>query len=182
MLRGSSVAVFRRANDMQRWKRYVWPVVWGAWTILAVSQIILAFFFHIEGIQALRYLGWIIWAVSAVFGWMPIFVLRKKGGVPKGKSYIKTTVLVDSGIYAVVRHPQYLAGILINLALILITQHWLIAIIGAAAMALNYIDMIKADQDLIEKFGDDYKRYMQRVPRMNFLLGLVRLLQRKERE
>ena len=119
-------------------------------------------------------------AVSAVFGWVPIFAFRKKGGVSKGRSYIQTTVLVDSGIYAVVRHPQYLAGILLSLALILITQHWFIAMIGVVAMVLNYLIALKADQELIEKFGDDYIRYMDRVPRMNSLLGLIRLLSRKE--
>jgi len=30
------------------------------------------------------------------------------------------------------------------------------------------------------KFGDDYKRYMQKVPRMNFMLGIIRLLRRKK--
>jgi hypothetical protein len=131
--------------------------------------------------------------------------------VPKGKSYIQTTVLVDSGVYAVVRHPQYLAGILLSLALILITQHRFIAILGVVAMVLNYLIARKANQELIEKFGDDYKRYMQKVPRisrsripsrggshaagsrawepallqnrdllrMNFLVGLMRLLRPK---
>jgi protein-S-isoprenylcysteine O-methyltransferase Ste14 len=166
---------------MQRWERYLRTIVWGGWTVLIVSQVILAFFFHVEGIRALRYIGWIIWTVGAVFGWLPIFTLRRKGSVPKGKSYVKTTVLVDSGIYAVVRHPQYLAGILLSLALILVTQHWLIMIIGAAAIVLNYIDILIADQGLIEKFGDDYKRYMERVPRVNFLLGFIRLLRSRVR-
>ena len=68
---------------------------------------------------------------------------------------------------------------LLSLALILITQHWFIAVIGVVAMVLNYLIALKADQELIEKFGDDYKRYMQKVPRMNFLVGLIRLLSRK---
>jgi protein-S-isoprenylcysteine O-methyltransferase Ste14 len=121
-------------------------------------------------------------AVSAVFGWLPIFAFRKKGGVAKGRSYIQTTVLVDSGVYAVIRHPQFLAGILLSLALILITQHWFIATIGLVAMVLNYLIALKADQELTEKFGEDYKRYMQKVPRMSFLLGLVRLLRRRKEE
>jgi protein-S-isoprenylcysteine O-methyltransferase Ste14 len=179
---GEADCRFQEEVDMERWKRYIQPVAWGAWTVLLVSQIILAFFFNVEGIRALRHIGWIIWAVGAVFGWVPIFTFRRKGGVPKGKSYVKTTVLVDSGIYAVVRHPQYLAGILLSLALILITQHWLIMIIGAASIALNYIDILIADQDCIEKFGDDYKRYMERVPRTNFLLGFIRLLQSRKGE
>jgi protein-S-isoprenylcysteine O-methyltransferase Ste14 len=147
-----------------------------------IAQIVLAFFFNIPGIQGLRYFGWVVLALSAAFGWMPIFAFRKKGGVVKGKSYVHTTVLVDSGIYAVVRHPQFLAGALINLALMLITQHWLIVIIGAVSMVLIYVTAVKADQYLIGKFGDDYKRYMQRVPRMNVFAGLTRLARCRERE
>jgi len=30
--------------------------------------------------------------------------------------------------------------------------------------------------------GDDYKRYMQKVPRMNFVVGLIRLLKRRKIE
>jgi protein-S-isoprenylcysteine O-methyltransferase Ste14 len=149
---------------------------------LIVLQIILSFFLHNQaGLPVLRHVGWLTLTVSAVFGWLPIFALRKAGGVSKGKSYIQTTVLVDSGVYAVVRHPQYLAGILLSLALILITQHWFIATIGVVAMVLNYFIALKADQELIEKFDDDYKRYMQKVPRMNFLVGLIRLVGRRNR-
>jgi hypothetical protein len=42
------------------------------------------------------------------------------------------------------------------------------------------VDIQAADRDGIKKFGDEYRQYMQRVPQMNFLLGGVRLLQRKE--
>ena len=168
---------------MKQWKRLVWPFVWTAWSILIVLKIILSFFLYNQaGLPIFKHVGWITMAVSAVFGWLPIFAFRKKGEVPKRRSYIQTTVLVDSGIYAVVRHPQYLAGILLSLALILITQHWLIAMIGVVAMVLNYLIALKADQELIEKFGDDYRRYMQKVPRVNFLLGLIRLLRRRKGE
>jgi len=168
---------------MKQWKRYIWPFVWTAWSILIVLQIILSFFLHNQaGLPILGHVGWIIMAVSAVLGWLPIFAFRQKGGVPKGKSYIQTMVLVDSGIYAIVRHPQFLAGMLLSLALILITQHWVIAVIGVVAMVLNYLIALKADQELIEKFGDDYRRYMRKVPRMNFLLGLMRLLRRRKGE
>jgi protein-S-isoprenylcysteine O-methyltransferase Ste14 len=168
---------------MKQWKRLVWPFVWTVWSILIVLQIILSFFlYNRAGLPILRHVGWITMAVSAVFGWLPIFAFRKKGGVAKGRSYIQTTVLVDSGVYAVVRHPQYLAVILLSLALILTTQHWFIATIGVVAMVLNYFIALKADQELTEKFGEDYKRYMQKVPRMNFLAGIMRLVRRRKGE
>jgi len=162
---------------MNQVKKNLWPFVWGLWSVLIVAAVILLFFLDSPaGLQWLRYLGWAVLVISAIFGWLPIFEFRGKGAVPEGQSYIKTTVLVDSGIYAVVRHPQYLAGMLLSLALILISQHWIMVVIGVVAMGLNYAIAVRADQDLIEKFGDDYRRYMQKVPRMNFLLGLVRLL------
>jgi protein-S-isoprenylcysteine O-methyltransferase Ste14 len=34
------------------------------------------------------------------------YELRKKGGAPKGASIVLTRVLVDTGVYAVVRHPK----------------------------------------------------------------------------
>ncbi len=147
-----------------------------------MAQIVLAFFFNIPGIQGLRYFGWAVLALSAVLGWVPIIAFRKKGGVAKGKAYVHTTILVDSGIYAVVRHPQFLAIALVNLALMFITQHWLIVVLGAASMVLIYLTTIKADQHLIEKFGDEYQRYMQKVPRMNIFAGLARRAQGRERE
>ena len=100
----------------------------------------------------------------------------QKGGVTEGQTYTKTTVLVDSGIYAIVRHPQNgTAWLLINLWIMLIAQHWSSLVLGLASMALAYVDTFRADQRCIEKFGDPYRQYMQRVPRVNFVLGLVRL-------
>jgi protein-S-isoprenylcysteine O-methyltransferase Ste14 len=153
-------------------------------TVLMVSQIVLVFFLYNQaGLEALRYVGWAILAVSAVFGWMPIFILRRKGGVPKGKSYVRTTVLVTGGIYAVVRHPQSgLAGMLLSLALILIAQNWVIAIIGVAAMVVVYLGTRQEDRYCVEKFGDDYKRYMQSVPAVDLFTGVIRLLRRRRRE
>ena len=63
---------------------------------------------------------------------------------------------------------------------ILISQHWLAAIVGVPIIVGTYYEMVKAEKGLIIKFGDDYKRYMQKVPRMNFILGIIRLLRKKE--
>jgi protein-S-isoprenylcysteine O-methyltransferase Ste14 len=41
-----------------------------------------------------------------------------------------------------------------------------------------YLGCREEDKYLIKKFGDDYKDYMQKVPQMNFLLGIIRLSRR----
>jgi protein-S-isoprenylcysteine O-methyltransferase Ste14 len=145
--------------------------------VLTVAQIVLAFFFNQPGSEALEWVGWICLWTSAVFGVLPIITFRRKGGVAKGESYMKTTVLVDTGIYAIVRHPQGgTAWLLINLGVMLIAQHWTSVVLGLVSMSLVYADAFKTDQSCIEKFGDDYRRYMERVPRVNFVAGIMRLL------
>ena len=73
---------------------------------LTIAQIVLAFLVRNPGIEALRITGVALWWTGAVFGWLPIFTLRRKGGVARGKSYVHTTELVEGGVYAIVRHPQ----------------------------------------------------------------------------
>ena len=112
---------------------------------------------------------------------LPTFEFRKKGEVKKGKSYIHTTKLVDNGIYSIVRHPQYVTFMLWAIAGMLLFQHWIVILLGIPVILLTYIDLIRADKDSIKKFGDDYKQYMQKVPRANFIIGIIRHLRRKNR-
>jgi protein-S-isoprenylcysteine O-methyltransferase Ste14 len=123
----------------------------------------------------LAYTGVGLYVFSGIiFGMLPTFEFRKRGEVKKGKSYIHTTKLVDTGIYSIVRHPQYLTFILWAIAGMLLFQHWIIILLGIPVIPLMYIDLIKADKDAIEKFGDDYVKYMQKVPRANFILGIIK--------
>jgi protein-S-isoprenylcysteine O-methyltransferase Ste14 len=144
-------------------------------TIAIVGQIIMTFvLYNPDGNAALVNLGWGVLIISAVFGWLPIFTFRKKGKV-KGRGYMPTTVLVDSGVYAIVRHPQYLAGILISIALPLITPHWIVVVLGIVAIGTNFYDTFMVEENCIKKFGENYRLYMERVPRLNFIRGIYRL-------
>jgi protein-S-isoprenylcysteine O-methyltransferase Ste14 len=144
-------------------------------SIFTLAQIVLAFFLFNPGLEELQSAGWICLWMAGVFGVIPIITFRRKGGVPEGESYIKTTVLVDSGLYAIVRHPQNgTAWLLINMGIMLIARHWTSFVLGLASMVIVYADTYRADQVLIQKFGDEYKRYMERVPRVNFLTGIIR--------
>jgi protein-S-isoprenylcysteine O-methyltransferase Ste14 len=122
-------------------------------------------------------LGWIAWAVGMVLVMAPIVMFPRRGGVPKGKSFVHTSKLVDTGIYAVVRHPQYLGGILaIFVATPLLYPHWLFVVLGIPGVVILYCSIKSEEQRLIERFGDDYRAYTRRVPRINPIQGIIRLL------
>ena len=165
------------------WMDFI-PVTFAS--ILFISQIIVGVYLlsDVSQIEILAYVGVGLYVFSGVvFGWLPVIEFRKKGRVKKGRSYIHTTKLVDTGIYSIVRHPQFVTFILWAIAGMLLFQHWVIIILGIPIVPLTYIDLIRADKDAIEKFGDDYKAYMKRVPRVNFLLGIIRRLRhRKNRQ
>ncbi len=151
---------------------------------LFISQIIVGIYLQLSGVSQtaiLAYTGVGLYVFSGLaFGWLPVIEFRKQGGVRRGRSYIHTTELVDTGIYSIVRHPQYVTFILWAIAGMLLFQHWIIILLGIPILPLTYIDMIRADKNAIEKFGDDYKAYMKKVPRANFLLGIVRRFRKRE--
>ena len=164
------------------------PPGWeGASVFLMLAQIIVGviygtLFGPYFGIEILWYAGWMVLSVGLVFFFSIPIYFSKRGKPGKGKGLMDTTVVVDSGTYGIVRHPQILGCILLMSASILISQHWLSAIVGIPLTVWYYIEVAKEEKGLILKFGDDYKRYMQKVPRMNFLLGIILLLQGRKRE
>ena len=159
------------------WRDWIVSCVYGSCMII---QMILTYFkYNCMGLNALANSGWLVMAVSAVFGWMPIYTLKESGCVPEGKSYMKTTKLVDKGIYSVVRHPQYLAGVLISLSLVLVSQYWINVLLFLPVLVGTYIDSRRADMRLVEKFGEDYTRYMERVPALDPITGSLRHLRRR---
>ena len=146
------------------WKDHV-PATFSS--ILFISQIVVGVYLLSEVAQneILAYIGVGLYFFSGmIFGALPVFEFRKKGEVRKGRSYIHTTKLVDTGIYSVVRHPQYVTFIMWAIAGIFLFQHWVVILLGLPIIPLTYIDLIKADKDAIEKFGEEYKAYMKKVP------------------
>ena len=160
------------------WKEYLSSSIVGGLTVAAVVLTI-CWYYNQAGWYWMLYLGWALLAVGLFFTITPAGVLRRRGGVPKGKSWVKTTVVVDKGPYAVVRHPIYAGWIVEMLALMLISQHWLVAVLAAAGIPLICLDIWREDRWNAEKFGEAYVSYRQRVPMLNIPLGLLRLLTRR---
>ena len=166
----------------QKWRNILWSTLMTILCIVCfpINPLILTGVIEVESYPALFIIGWVVWAFGMMLVMAPIVMFPRRGGVPKGKSFVNTTRLVDTGIYAIVRHPQYTGGIYaIFLTTFLWYPHWLFGVLGVVGTAVVYMSCREEDQRLIEKFGDNYRAYMKRVPRMNFVLGLMRLVYQK---
>ena len=110
-------------------------------SVLTVVQLALAFILPRQSSESLEWAGWIFLWAAGILALLPIVTFRRKGRVPRGKSYMATTVLVDTDIYSIVRHPQGgTAWLWINLGLMLIARHRASAMLGLASMGLVCVD------------------------------------------
>ena len=167
---------------MSEEKHYFRDHLMYLYTPLMILPLILVFIFHNWlKLTLLVYMGWIVLAAGVIIVFLAGHEFQKKGGVPEGDHLVHTTRLVDSGIYAIIRHPQYLGFILIVLGPVFMSQHWLSVISGVSGSILFYIGVQKEDQINNEKFGDDYNQYMLKVTGMNLVVGVVRLLRCKRK-
>lgn len=147
---------------------------------LAVATIaFLALFTNPCGIAAVQYVGIALFAVAGIMfvlhGYMLIVPRRRKGWGYVGG-------LVDTGLYGVVRHPLYLGVMVLYVGAILAGQSWPVAAVAVPGIAVMYWSMLLEELWNQRSFGDEYRRYMQAVPRANILVGLMRLLRRRKRE
>lgn len=118
-------------------------------------------------IEFLWYVGWIFWILGITLitlSYYHIFFRKEEG-------------LISRGVYAVVRHPLYLGWILsIFVATAFLYQHWVFVVFGIPGIASVYLISKQEEQDNIDKFGEEYERYMHKVPGMNLFAGVIRLL------
>ena len=78
--------------------------------------------------------------------------------------YLRDDVLLNSGIYRVIRHPQYLGLLLVTLGQFLVWPTIPTAILWPILGALYYRQARKEEAVLSEKFGEAFKGYVRKTP------------------
>lgn len=73
--------------------------------------------------------------------------------------------VVAEGIYTWIRHPMYTSFFTLLTACFLLTANWLIGLLGMGYSLLIVQRAGREEQMLIERFGDEYRAYMQRTGR-----------------
>jgi protein-S-isoprenylcysteine O-methyltransferase Ste14 len=72
---------------------------------------------------------------------------------------------VTKGIYRFSRHPLYLGGFLLFLGIGIACASWLFILFALVWIILWFIAVPSEENDVSEKYGDAYRKYMNRTPR-----------------
>ncbi len=87
-------------------------------------------------------------------------------GVPELQPSGKGGRLLQEGIYGRVRHPRYLAVMLGTVAMAPFTNYLAAYVLAAIAFPWLYLIIVLGERELLDRFGDGYLSYRQRVPRL----------------
>ena len=119
---------------------------------------------------------WMLWATFPLPGWLrwagagfailavPLFhwMLRSLGkNITDTVVTRKESTLVTDGPYRWVRHPMYSIATLLFFGFTLLTANWFIGLTGIVTMSLLVIRTSTEEAKLIERFGDEYRKYMK---------------------
>jgi protein-S-isoprenylcysteine O-methyltransferase Ste14 len=74
-------------------------------------------------------------------------------------------VLIQDGIYGVVRHPRYLSAFIAVVAHTLFCNYAGMYILLVLLVPVGYAMIWLEERELIDRFGEEYRRYQQAVPR-----------------
>jgi protein-S-isoprenylcysteine O-methyltransferase Ste14 len=126
----------------------------------------------------MRVAGVTLLALSGAFIFAPFFLLARYGQSQGGETYMQTGAVVDRGVYAITRHPQYLGYMLLACGFALLSQNWLAVLLAAVSATCFYLQAVEEEKYCLVQFGEPYANYLRRVPRFNILLGILCFLQR----
>ena len=76
----------------------------------------------------------------------------------------RTETIVATGSYEVVRHPQYLGGLLAHAGISFLLSAWFSLLFTPVMAAIIYLISRKEEEELIREFGKEYEDYKKRVP------------------
>ena len=145
--------------------------------------VVLVLFYLAYGIGFVAYLlnpTWLAWSAVEIpvtvrwFGSIPlllggalmVWALHHIGrNITISISTKQDHALVTTGPYRWVRHPIYTGGMVEAVGVCLLMANWFVAVSAGLFWALIAYRTPMEEKKLIERFGDEYKQYMQRVRR-----------------
>ena len=76
----------------------------------------------------------------------------------------RTETIVTTGVYSIIRHPQYFGGLLAHVGISFLLSGWYSLLATPLMVVLVYLISKKEEKELVKEFGKEYKDYKKKVP------------------
>ena len=133
-------------------------------------------FFAFESIFILTLLNYKVWfrdqfSVTQVVSWIFLFssiyfaiagyLLLREIGKPKGGNFENTTIIVKTGLYKYIRHPLYMSLFILGTGVMMKDPATIQLCLGALNLVAIWITARIEENEMIVRFGEDYRAYMK---------------------
>jgi protein-S-isoprenylcysteine O-methyltransferase Ste14 len=115
--------------------------------------------------------GWVGWIGSIVFAFAIWLLWRSHADL--GRNWTPTLgireghVLITDGVFGHIRHPMYAAHIVWGIAAALMLHNWIAGYAFLIASLAQYFSRVDAEEQMmLQQFGEEYQRYMERTGRL----------------
>ena len=102
---------------------------------------------------------------------VPFFVLGAwlgiegtKGTSMKVAETHRSEKVVTTGVYSIIRHPQYVGGLLAHVGISFLLSAWYSLVSTPFMIVVVYLIARKEEVELVKEFGEAYENYQKRVP------------------
>ena len=72
---------------------------------------------------------------------------------------------VTKGVYRISRNPMYIGDFLTFFSIAIVSLSWIFLLVVIISVINNYIAVISEERECLVKYGDEYREYMDRIPR-----------------
>jgi protein-S-isoprenylcysteine O-methyltransferase Ste14 len=107
----------------------------------------------------LQLLSWAMLIIS-IYAVIAGYLLLKRKGKPT-VNFENTSLLVKTGIYALIRHPLYLSVFLLGTGVMLKKPEPFQLVLGTINLIAVWITARIEENEMITRFGDEYRTYMK---------------------
>jgi len=76
----------------------------------------------------------------------------------------RTKKIVTAGVYSIVRHPQYIGGLLAHVGVSFLLDAWYSLLFTPIMIIVVYLISEKEEKELGKEFGREYEDYKRKVP------------------
>jgi len=107
----------------------------------------------------LQLISWALLTIS-LYPVITGYLLLKREGKPS-VNFENTSLLVKTGIYGLIRHPLYLSVFLLGTGIMMKNPEPVQLVLGIVNLLAVWITSRIEENEMIAKFGDEYRQYMK---------------------